>query len=51
MRIITEKSFCDDISQKINELKKCKLYDDSWILTTGKNIFLNEHDLLCTSSK
>ena len=48
---IVEKSFCDDISQKTNQLKECKLYHNSEILTTENNTFSKEYDLLCTSSK
>ena len=39
------------MSQKANQLKECKLYHNSEILTTENNTFSGEHDLLCTSSK
>ena len=48
---IVEKSFCDDILQKTNQLKECKLYYDSGILTTENDTFSEEHDIVCTSSK
>ena len=48
---IVEKSFCDDISQKRNQWKECKLYHDSGIVATENNTFSEEHALLCTSSK
>ena len=44
------KVFCDDIYQKTNQLKECKLYHDSGILNTENNTFSEEH-LVCTSSK
>ena len=46
-----EKSFCDDIIQKTNQLKECKLYHDSGILMTEKNTFSEEYDKVCTFSK
>ena len=46
---IVEKSFCDDISQKTNQLKECKLYHDSGIVTTENNTFSEKHNLFCTS--
>ena len=48
---IVKKSFCDDISQKTNQLKECKLYHNSRVITTKNNTFSEGHDLLCTSSK
>ena len=42
---IVEKSFCDDILQKTNHLKECKLYHD----TTKNDTFSEEHDTVCTS--
>ena len=48
---LVKKSFCDDISQKTNQLKKCILFHDSGIVTTENNTFSEEHDLLCTFSK
>ena len=48
---IVEKLFFDDISQKTNHLKECKLYHDSGILTNENNTFSEEHDLLCFFSK
>ena len=48
---IIKKSFCDDISQKTNQLKECKLYHNSAVINTKNNTFSEEHDLLCTSSK
>ena len=48
---IVEKSFCDDILQKTKQLKECKLYHDSRILTTENDTFSEEHDIVCTSSK
>ena len=47
---IVEKSFGDDILQKTNQLKECKLYHDSGI-TTENDTFSEEHDIVCTSSK
>ena len=47
----SKKLFCDDISQKTNQLKECKLYHDSGILPTENNTFSEEHDLLGTSSR
>ena len=44
LRII-EKSLCDDISQKTNQLKECKLYHDSGIVATKNNTFSEKHDL------
>ena len=46
-----EKSFCDDISQKTNLLKECKLYHDSGISTTETNTFSEDQYLSCTSSE
>ena len=48
---IVKRSFCDDILQKTNQLKECKLYHDSGILTTENDTFSEEHDIVCTSSK
>ena len=48
---IVKKSVCEDISQKSNQLKECKLYHNSGVLTTKNNTFSEEHDLLWTSSK
>ena len=48
---VVERSFCDDIVQKTNQLKECKLYHDSGILTTENDTFSEEHDIVCTSSK
>ena len=48
---IVKKSFCDYISQKTNQLKECKLYRNSGVLTTKNNTFSEQHDQLCTSSK
>ena len=45
---IVKKSFCDGISLKMDQLKLCKLYHDSGVLTTENNAFSEEHDLLCT---
>ena len=42
---IVEKSFCDDILQKNNHLKECKLYHD----TTKNDTFSEERDIVCTS--
>ena len=42
---IVEKSFCDNISQKMNQLKECKLYHNSGVLTTKNNTFSEEHDI------
>ena len=41
----------DDILQKTNQLKECKLYHDSRILTTENDTFLEEHNIVCTSSR
>ena len=46
-----KKSFCHDISQKTNQLKECKLYNNSGVLTTKNNTFPEEHGLLCNSSR
>ena len=35
--LTVEKSFCDDILQRTNQLKECKLSHDSRILTTENN--------------
>ena len=48
---MVKESFCDDISQKTNQLKECKLYNNSGVLTTKNNTFSEEHGLLCNSSK
>ena len=48
---IVEKLFFDEISQKANHLKECKVYLDSGIFTTKNNTFSEEHDLLCFFSK
>ena len=48
---IVEKSFCDDISQENSQLKECKLYHDSRILTTENDTFSEEHYIEYTSSK
>ena len=37
--------------KKTNQLKECKLYHHSGILTTKNNTFSEEHVLLSTSSK
>ena len=36
---------------KTNQLKECKLYRDSGILTTENDTFSEERDIVCTSSK
>ena len=48
---IVEKSSCDDILQKANQLKECKLYHDSGISATDNDTFSEEHDIVCTSFK
>ena len=48
---IVKKSFCDNTSQKTNQLKECKLYHNSGVLITKNNTFSEEHDILCTFSK
>ena len=48
---IVKNSFCNDVSQKTNHLKECKLCHNSGVLTTKNNTFSEEHDLLCTFSK
>ena len=48
---IVEKSSCDDILQKTNQSKECKLYHESGILATKNDNFSEEHDIACTSSK
>ena len=35
--LTVEKSFCDDMLQRTNQLKECKLYHDCRILTTENN--------------
>ena len=46
---IVEKSFCDD--KKTNQLKECKLYHDSGILTIENDTFSEGHDIVCTSNR
>ena len=37
--------------KKPNQLKECKLYHDSGILTTENDTFSEEHDIVCSTSK
>ena len=48
---IIGKSFCGDVLQKTSQLKECKLYLDSGVLTTENDTFSGEHDVVCPSSR